>query len=118
MSAIVLVIHMILAISIIGLVLLQRSESGGLGGLGGGNMGGLATAQGATTALTRVTWWCAAGFFITSLALAVLTGSSARDRSISDKLQAVAIEAPAVAGSEEVDSKASSEKAPSVPVAE
>ena len=84
MSAVILVIHMILAIAIIGLVLLQRSEGGGLG-IGGGGVGGLATPQGAASALTRVTWWCVAGFFVTSLALGVLSGR-AGSNSILDKL--------------------------------
>ena len=83
MSAVVLVIHMILALAIIGLVLLQRSEGGGLGIGGSGGMGGIATPQGAASAMTRATWWCVAGFFVTSLTLGVMSGqggSSIMDR--------------------------------------
>jgi preprotein translocase subunit SecG len=84
MSAVVLVIHMILAIAIIGLVLLQRSEGGGLGIGGSGGMGGIATPQGAASAMTRATWWCVAGFFVTSLTLGVMSGQGGS--SIMDKL--------------------------------
>ena len=73
MESVVLVIHLILALAIIALVLLQRSEGGGLG-IGGGNggLGGLASARGTANALTKMTGICAAGFFITSLTLGVI----------------------------------------------
>lgn len=76
MENVVLVIHLLLALSIIGLVLLQRSEGGGLGiGGGGGGMGSLATSGQTANALTRATAFCAAGFFVTSLTLAILAGT-------------------------------------------
>ncbi len=81
MESVVLVIHLILALAIIGLVLLQRSEGGGLGiggGGGGGGLGGLATAKGTANALTKATALCATGFFITSLTLGVLAGGQSR----------------------------------------
>ncbi len=55
MENVVLVIHLILALSLIGVVLLQRSEGGGLG-IGGGGGGGLMSARGAATALSKITW--------------------------------------------------------------
>lgn len=77
MQEVVLVIHLILALSIIGLVLIQRSEGGGLGiGGGGGGMGGLATPSGTASILTRTTAILALCFFITSLTLAVLARQS------------------------------------------
>lgn len=79
MESVVLVIHLILALAIIGLVLLQRSEGGGLGiGGGGGGLGGLASARGTANALTKMTAFCAAAFFITSLTLGVLAGGHSR----------------------------------------
>lgn len=110
MMAVILVIHLILAIAIIGLVLLQRSEGGGLG-IGGGGMGGLATPQGAASAMTRATWWCAGLFFVTSLTLGVLAGRGGSSTSILDRLDApvAATTAPAVAGEAEI---------PAAPVAE
>lgn len=119
MSAVILVIHMLLALAIIGLVLLQRSEGGGLG-IGGGGMGGLTTPQGAASALTRVTWWCVAAFFVTSLTLGVLAGRGGAANSIMDRLDApvaantVAPDAPVAA--ETPVAPAASE--PDVPVAE
>lgn len=80
MESVVLVIHLILALAIIGLVLLQRSEGGGLGIGSSGGMGAFASAQTAANALTRVTAICAAGFFATSLTLGVLAGVHHRDR--------------------------------------
>jgi preprotein translocase subunit SecG len=56
-------------LALVGVVLLQRSEGGGLG-IGGGS--GFMTARGAANALTRATAILAAAFFVTSLALSIL----------------------------------------------
>jgi preprotein translocase subunit SecG len=88
MENVILVIHLLLALSIIGLVLLQRSEGGGLG-IGGGGLGGLATPQGAANLLTRMTAICAALFFLTSLVLGIMAGRDTSGRvSLSDALAA------------------------------
>ena len=87
MEHVVLVIHLILARAIIGLVLLQRSEGGGLGiGGGGGGLGGLATAGQTANALTKATAFCAACFFVTSLILGILAGTHSNGGSILDEL--------------------------------
>jgi preprotein translocase subunit SecG len=76
MENVILVIHLILAVSLIGLVLLQRSEGGGLGiGGGGGGLGSFATVGQTANALTRATAICAACFFTTSIVLAILAGT-------------------------------------------
>lgn len=95
MESVVLVIHLILALAIIGLVLLQRSEGGGLGiGGGGGGLGGLASARGTANALTKMTAICAAGFFITSLTLGVLAGGHTRQNiGVLEDIQASDIQA-------------------------
>lgn len=73
METVILVIHLIIAVSLIGVVMLQRSEGGALGiGGGGGNAGSLFTARGVGNALTRTTAWLAVGFFCTSIALTVI----------------------------------------------
>ncbi len=77
MITFVLIIHIILAIGIIGLVLLQRSEGGGLG-IGGSPSGGFMTARGTANALTKLTTLFGALFFITSIVLAILAGSSSK----------------------------------------
>ncbi len=79
-QTIVLVIHLILAVSLVGVVLLQRSEGGGLG-IGGGG-GGLMSVRGTANFLTRVTGILAAGFFLTSLTLAILSGTKSQPQSI------------------------------------
>ena len=61
METIVLVIHLILAIALVGVVLLQRSEGGGLG-IGGGG-GGLMSVRGTANLLTRATGVLAASIF-------------------------------------------------------
>ena len=75
MEEVVLVIHLFLALAIIGLVLLQRSEGGGLGiGGGGGGLGNVASAQNMSNLLTKATTICAIAFFCTSLILGILAG--------------------------------------------
>jgi preprotein translocase subunit SecG len=86
MENVVLVIHLMLALGIIGLVLIQKSEGGGLGLGESGGLGNIATARGTGNFLTRLTAIFAAGFFITSLTLAVLAGGGSSNNSLSDQL--------------------------------
>ena len=74
MIIVVLVIHVMLTASLIGVVLVQKSEGGGLGigGSGGGGMSGFMTGRSTANLLTRTTAILAAGFMITSILLAVL----------------------------------------------
>ncbi len=72
MENVVLIVHLILALCLIGVVLLQRSEGGALG-IGGGG-GGLVSQRGAATALSKVTWVLAVGFLCTSITLTILAG--------------------------------------------
>jgi preprotein translocase subunit SecG len=76
MHTVVIAIHLMLVLALIGVVLLQRSEGGGLG-IGGGGGGGFMSSRGTTNLLTRTTAILAAGFFITSLLLSWL---ATRDR--------------------------------------
>ena len=75
MITIILVIHLLLAISLVIAILLQRSEGGGLGIGGGGGMGGFMTGRSAANLLTRTTAVLAALFMVTSLTLAILAGA-------------------------------------------
>lgn len=79
MQTVVIVIHLMIVLAIIGLVLLQRSEGGGLG-IGGG--GGFMTNRGTTNALSRATAILAGCFFVTSLLLSWLAGHERRPTSI------------------------------------
>jgi preprotein translocase subunit SecG len=111
-QTILVILHVLFALSIVGLVLLQRSEGGGLGmggggGGGGGGMGGLMSARGSANLLTRATAIVAALFFTSSLVLSILVANSSDSGSIVDGMDIpAAIEAPA------------EPTEPSVPVAE
>lgn len=85
MHAVVLVVHIILALALIALVLLQRSEGGALGIGGGGGMGGFMTGRGASNLLTRTTAILAAAFMVTSLLLAIFASQGPERRSILDQ---------------------------------
>lgn len=88
MTTVILVIHLILAIALVAVVLLQRSEGGALGmGGGGGGMGGFMTGRGAADLLTRTTAFIAAGFMTTSMILAILASGDRTQGSILDKPQ-------------------------------
>ena len=71
MSNILLVVHLMIALAMIVLVLLQRSEGGALG-IGGGSGDGLMSSRGLGNALTRTTGILAGLFFLTSIGLTVL----------------------------------------------
>ncbi|MCS6879347.1 MAG: preprotein translocase subunit SecG [Geminicoccaceae bacterium] len=94
MATVVLVIHVMIAIALVGVVLLQRSEGGGLG-LGTGTMGGLMTTRGTANLLTRTTAILAACFMATSIILAILSGNTGKPTSILD-VPPAAPSAPAV----------------------
>jgi len=59
---------------LIGMVLIQRSDSDGLSGLGGGGGNQFMTGRGAANFMTRTTAILATAFMITSLVLAVMAG--------------------------------------------
>lgn len=83
MIAVLLVVHIMVAVSLIGVVLLQRSEGGALGiGGGGGGGGGFMTGRGAGNALTKTTAVLAAMFFATSMALTIMAGGGTKPTSI------------------------------------
>lgn len=92
MENVVLVIHLVLALCLIGIVLLQRSEGGGLG-MGGG--GGVMSARGAATALGKATWILAIGFIATSMALTVIAAQKSAGSSVVDGSLPATTQAPA-----------------------
>ena len=85
MENVVLVIHLILALCLIGVVLLQRSEGGGLG-MGGGGGGGVMSGRSAATALAKLTWIFAIGFICTSITLTVLAAKDSAGTSVIDQI--------------------------------
>jgi len=94
MITVVLVIHLLLAIALVGVVLIQRSEGGALG-MGGGGMSGFMTGRSTANLLTRATAVLAALFIVTSLTLAKLAGGEREARSILDQPPPVTEEKPA-----------------------
>jgi len=83
MTQVLLIIHLFLALALVIVVLLQRSEGGALG-MGGGTMGGMMTARGSANLLTRATALIAACFIASSLTLAILSSSNKAPTSILD----------------------------------
>lgn len=112
MEAVILVVHLLLAIAMILLVLIQQSE-GGLGGMGGGSssgggMGGFMTSRSTANLLTRSTAILATCFFVTSMALAIMADKGREKGSILDKNLGPANQTP-------VPATPSVPKVPSVP---
>jgi preprotein translocase subunit SecG len=85
METVLIVIHLMIVLALVGVVLLQRSEGGGLG-IGGGS--GFMTARGAANALTRATAILAAAFFVTSLGLSLIARYGEQPIDILDRLPA------------------------------
>ncbi|WP_299829949.1 preprotein translocase subunit SecG [uncultured Roseobacter sp.] len=84
MENVVLIVHLILALSLIAVVLMQRSEGGGLGMGGGG--GGAMSGRAAATALGKVTWLLAIAFICTSITLTIFAAENASGSSVVDRL--------------------------------
>ncbi len=79
MQHVVIVIHLMLVLALIGVVLLQKSEGGGLGI---GSTGGFMTSRGTANVLTRATAVLAGLFFATSLILSILAGMNRKPTTI------------------------------------
>ena len=97
MITIVFVVHILIALALVGLILLQRSEGGALGMGGGGGGGGMMSSRSSANLLTRATAGLAGAFMVTSLVLTMLAGRDTGSTSILDQggTPAAPIEAPA-----------------------
>jgi len=120
MENVVLIIHLILAAGLIAVVLMQRSEGGGLG-MGGG--GGAVSGRAAATALGKITWVLGIGFLITSVSLTIIVAQQSAGASVIDRLS----DAPATQTRPDTSDQSSGESllpptdddaAPLVPVAD
>lgn len=85
MQTVLIVIHLMIVLALVGVVLIQRSEGGGLG-IGGGS--GFMSARGTANALTRTTGILAALFFLTSLGLGLMTRYRSRPTDILNRIPA------------------------------
>ncbi|SIO03909.1 preprotein translocase subunit SecG [Vannielia litorea] len=97
MENVLLIVHLILALCLIGVVLLQRSE-GGMGSMGGGGGGGVMSGRAAATAMAKLTWIFAIAFICTSIALTILAAADAGSSSVVDRITGGTESAPADAG--------------------
>ena len=83
MQSVVLAIHIMLAVAITILVLMQRSEGGALGGLGGGQgANGFLTGRQAGNLLTKLTSIFFACFIVTSLSLVLMAKNSSAEQPV------------------------------------
>ncbi len=91
MTTVLLIIHLFVTLALIGVVLIQRSEGGGLGIGTTQGMGGFMSGRGTTNLLTRTTAILGTTFFVLSLALALLNrGTVGGGRSLLDSPPATA----------------------------
>ncbi|MBV8653554.1 MAG: preprotein translocase subunit SecG [Alphaproteobacteria bacterium] len=123
MQAVILVIHLIVAVAMIGVIMLQKSEGGGLG-MGGGGMSGFMTGRSTANLLTRITAGLAAAFMLTSIVLGLLASSQRKPHSIIDlpvsapaSAPAPASSAPAAPASPATPATPAAPETPSVPLA-
>jgi len=84
MIILLLVVHILVAISLVGVILLQKSEGGALG-MGGGGMSGFMTGRSTANLLTRTTAILALLFMLTSLSLVWFSNRGHAPRSIIDQ---------------------------------
>jgi preprotein translocase subunit SecG len=97
MTTVLLIIHLFVTLALIGVVLIQRSEGGGLGIGTSQGMGSFMSGRGTANLLTRTTAVLATIFFMLSLALALLSrGTAGSGRSLLDAPPASAPAAPAI----------------------
>lgn len=100
MENVLLIVLLLLALALIGVVLLQRSEGGGLG-MGGS--GGPSGQRAAATGLTKLTWVFGVAFMAISLTLTVLAARNADGTSVMDQFGGTA---PSSAAPGEIDTDA------------
>ena len=84
MITVVIVIHLMIALALIGVILVQKSECGALG-MGGGGMSGFMSGRSTANLLTRTTAILAACFFATSIGLALMAGAQRAPHSLIDQ---------------------------------
>ncbi len=84
MIILLFIVHVLIALALIGVIMLQKSEGGALG-MGSGGMSGFMTGRSTANLLTRTTAILGAAFFATSILLVLLGQSDRGPRSIIDR---------------------------------
>lgn len=80
MQTVIIMVHLMIVLALIGFVLLQRSEGGGLGS--GSSGSSFMSSRGTANVLTRTTAFLAIAFFATSLILSIIAGMDRKPSSI------------------------------------
>ncbi|HTZ80978.1 MAG TPA: preprotein translocase subunit SecG [Stellaceae bacterium] len=123
MQTVLLVIHLLVAVALVGSVLLQKSEGGALG-MGGGGMSGFMTGRSTANLLTRTTAILAAVFFATSVALVLIATHRGPARSLMETpassgplapVPAPAVPAPSTAPAAPTPAQPAAPAAPAAP---
>jgi preprotein translocase subunit SecG len=96
MSTVLTILFLLVTLALIGVILVQRSEGGGLGIGTSQGMGGFMGGRGTANLLTRTTAILGTIFFVLALVLALLDRGTALNRSILDAPAPAGTSAPAV----------------------
>jgi preprotein translocase subunit SecG len=116
MITVIIVVHLMLAVALIAVILVQKSEGGALG-MGGGGMSGFMSGRSTANLLTRSTAVLAACFFATSIALALLASSQRAPHSVVDTGPAPGPSSPALPSQVPASAGPAAPSSPAVPLA-
>jgi len=116
MIILLLVVHILVAISLVGVILLQKSEGGALG-MGGGGMSGFMTGRSTANLLTRTTAILALLFMVTSISLVWLSNRERAPRSILEPSGPAVPSSPAAPVAPPVQTPPAEPPQPSAPLA-
>ena len=111
MTSILLVVHVMVAVSIVALGLMQQGKGADMGAAFGGGSQTLFGARGSANFLSRITGLLAAVFFVTSLTLAYMYGQATQPQSVTDQV----ITTPAQETGQAADQPAEESDIPRVP---
>lgn len=118
MIVLLFVIHVAIAVALVGVILLQKSEGGALGSIGGGGgMSGFMTGRSTANLLTRTTAILAVAFFTTSVVLVVLSQHTVGPRSLLDQGPPSTQEAPGAPATPAAPAAPATPAGPSAPLA-
>lgn len=110
METVIWVVHVLIAVVLIGLVLMQHGKGADMGAaFGTGSAGSLFGSSGSANFLSRSTAVAATLFFITSLSLTYLSAHPVQQQGVMDKVPAASSVAPAAPVSDPVDASKSRE---------
>jgi preprotein translocase subunit SecG len=116
MIILLLAVHILIAIALVGVILLQKSEGGALG-MGGGGMSGFMTGRTTANLLTRATAILAAAFMTTSVLLVVMNNREHAPKSILEQSAPAVPAAPVVPAAPQPEPKPAEPAQPSAPLA-